>query len=275
MLDCTSGMTGSQNVESQLVDIVVESMDGTTVVELENVRTVKDIPISKDCMPRKQDLRKWPHLQNIDLSEAQCDKVMLIIGLKEIQQLFLQLEYKAGETSEPIAVRYSLGWTIMGSVGSEKASSEYSVNLLQTSTSNETSFFNQIREFENDELKTAYPVNEERLDNAKCLSSSQQSDIDNPQLVVNTSVRDGVEEGEFQENTLRQQIEGLWKTDFGDTIVDTRPGPSVEDKRALEMMEDSIPSRKLMVIIKFHYRGNHIHLIYQIIEPSPFEGANC
>jgi hypothetical protein len=38
-----TGMTGSQNVESQLVDIVVESMDGTTVVELENVRTVKDI----------------------------------------------------------------------------------------------------------------------------------------------------------------------------------------------------------------------------------------
>jgi hypothetical protein len=83
-------------------------------------------------------------------------------------------------------------------------------------------------------------VNEERLDDAKCLSSSQQSDIDNSQLVVNTPVRDGVEEGEFEENTLRQQIEGLWKTDFGDTIVDTRPGPSVEDKRALEMMEDSI-----------------------------------
>jgi hypothetical protein len=38
-----TGMTGSQNVESQLVDIVVEYMDGTTVVELENVRTVKDI----------------------------------------------------------------------------------------------------------------------------------------------------------------------------------------------------------------------------------------
>ncbi|CAB4033480.1 Hypothetical predicted protein, partial [Paramuricea clavata] len=110
-----SGMTGSQKVESQLVDIAVESMDGTTVVELENVRTVKDIPISKDCIPRKQDLRKWPHLQNIDLSEAQRDKVILIIGLKEIPQLFLPLEYKVGETSEPIAVRYSLGWTIMGS----------------------------------------------------------------------------------------------------------------------------------------------------------------
>jgi hypothetical protein len=32
-----TGMTGSQQVESQLVDIVVESMDGTTAVELENV----------------------------------------------------------------------------------------------------------------------------------------------------------------------------------------------------------------------------------------------
>jgi hypothetical protein len=84
-----TGMTGSQNVESQLVDIVVESMDGTTVVELENVRTVKDIPISKDCISRKQDLKNWPHLQNIDLSEAQCNKVMLIIGLKAIPQLFL------------------------------------------------------------------------------------------------------------------------------------------------------------------------------------------
>ena len=57
---------------------------------------------------------------------------------------------------------------------------------------------------------------------------------------MNTPVQDGVEESEFEENTFRQQTEGLWKTDVGDTIVNTRPGPSVEDKRTLEMMEDPI-----------------------------------
>ena len=44
---------------------------------------------------------------------------------------------------------------------------------------------------------------------------------------------------DFEDHALKQKIEGLWKTDFGDTLVNTRPSHSVEDKRALQMMENS------------------------------------
>ena len=84
-----TGITGSQNIDSQLIDIVVESMGGTTIVELDRVRTVKDIPISSQCIPKRRDVEKWPHLQNVDLHEVDEDEVLLIIGFKGTPSVIL------------------------------------------------------------------------------------------------------------------------------------------------------------------------------------------
>ena len=51
-----SGMTGSSRVESQLINLVVMSMDESVSVELSNVRTVKYMPISESCIGKKEDL---------------------------------------------------------------------------------------------------------------------------------------------------------------------------------------------------------------------------
>ena len=83
-----SGMTGSTRVESQLLDIVVTSMGENVSVELSNVRTVKQMPISSDCIAKKRDLTRWPHLCNIELQELEVGEVMLVIGLKERPNLF-------------------------------------------------------------------------------------------------------------------------------------------------------------------------------------------
>ena len=74
-----TGMTGSQNVESRVVNIVVESMDGSTSVQLANVRTVNYIPIPENCIPTKEDIKNWHHMENIDLQEAE-DRNMLIMA---------------------------------------------------------------------------------------------------------------------------------------------------------------------------------------------------
>ena len=87
-----SGMTGSTRVESQLLDIVVTSMDETVSVEFLNVRTVKQMPISSDCIAKKGDLNRWPHVCDIELQELAVGEVMLVIGLKEKPGLFLPLE---------------------------------------------------------------------------------------------------------------------------------------------------------------------------------------
>ena len=57
-----SGMTGSTRVDSQLLNIVVTSMDETVSVELSNVRTVKQMPISSDCISKKGDLKQMASL---------------------------------------------------------------------------------------------------------------------------------------------------------------------------------------------------------------------
>ena len=47
-------------------------------------------------------------------------------------------------------------------------------------------------------------------------------------------------ECEIRDEELHQLLERLWKTDFEDTEVETKVCASVEDKRALEIMEGSL-----------------------------------
>ena len=109
-----SGMTGSTRVKSQQIHLVVMSMDESVSVKLSNVRTVKHMPISKSSIAEKEDLKNWPRLCGIELQQLDIGGVMLVVGLKEKPCLFLPLEYRAGGEGEPIAVTYSLGWTVIG-----------------------------------------------------------------------------------------------------------------------------------------------------------------
>jgi hypothetical protein len=47
-------------------------------------------------------------------------------------------------------------------------------------------------------------------------------------------------EEKSMEQDLNYQLERLWKTDFEDCVVDTSVWPSIEDKRALTVMEESL-----------------------------------
>ena len=115
-----TGITGSTQMESRVVNLTVMSMDESIVVELPGVRTVAQMPISRSCIPREGDLARWPHLQGVDIPAVRDTEVLLLIGLKEKPGLFLPLEVKAGDVDEPIAIRYSLGWMVMGPKGERK-----------------------------------------------------------------------------------------------------------------------------------------------------------
>ena len=74
------------------------------------------MPISESC---------FSELRQLDTAS-----VMLVVGLKENPNLFLPLEYRAGREGEPVAVRYSLGWTVIGPVGGVSCSTACSANFL-------------------------------------------------------------------------------------------------------------------------------------------------
>ena len=109
-----SGINGSKQVNGELLDIVVTSMDGETSLELSDVRTVEQMPISRSCIARKEDIRSWPHLVDVLITELEVDEITLIIGLQEKPSIFLPLEYRTGGENDPVAIRYSLGWTVVG-----------------------------------------------------------------------------------------------------------------------------------------------------------------
>lgn len=84
-----TGITGSTQMESHVVNLTVMSMDESIVVELPSVKTVAQMPISRSCIPRKGDLARWPHLQGTDIPAVRETEVLLLIGLKEKPSLFL------------------------------------------------------------------------------------------------------------------------------------------------------------------------------------------
>ena len=124
------GVTGSRTVEGHVVDVVVMSVDGIVSEELLNVRTVEQIPVAVSCIPRKEDISNWSHLRDIDLPQLSESDVGLIIGLKEKPTLFVPLECRSGGDGEPVAVRYSLGWTVMGPLSGVRDSGHCSVNFV-------------------------------------------------------------------------------------------------------------------------------------------------
>lgn len=53
---------------------------------------------------------------------------MLVVGLKETPNLLLPLDCRANGEREPVAIRYSLRWRVIGPVGGGSYSTECSIN---------------------------------------------------------------------------------------------------------------------------------------------------
>ena len=88
------------------------------------------MPISTSCIAKREDLVRWPHLHGIDIPSIEDEEVSLLIDLKERPTLFLPLELKNGGDNEPVALWYSLGWTVMGPMGNQKEDHDCSVNFV-------------------------------------------------------------------------------------------------------------------------------------------------
>jgi hypothetical protein len=223
-----TGINGTTEVEGQSINIVVESLDGSTAVELSKVKTVKQMPVSKGCRPKKIDLERWPHLKNIEIPELVDGEVLLLIGLKERPRLFLPLEVREGGDEEPIAIRYSLGWTVMGPVGGAKETRDCLVNFARTKNVNSGLGMN------ND-----FGTKENPSGNVTIKDIDKGEDVYNEIGLENCMFVD--QRVTNEDDLLRRQLERLWNTDFNEsTVRSNESNLSVEDKRAVEIMEQTL-----------------------------------
>jgi hypothetical protein len=156
---------------------------------------------------------------------------MLVIGLQENPSIFLPLEYRSGEERDPVAIRCSLGWTVIGPVGGKGdgmcATSYFarmSVNADDLSTEDRTfESLKEAREFltEDRAMEESEHVMKDRTEEVK--------EVERVQV-----------DRENTDEDLKHQLESLWKTDFEVSLVETKLCPSVEDKKALQIMEKTL-----------------------------------
>ena len=235
------GVTGSRKVEGHVVDVVVMSVDGKVSEELLGVRTVEQIPVAVSCIPQREDILNWSHLRDIDLQQLSQSDVGLIIGLKEKPTLFIPLECRSGGNGEPVAVRYSLGWTVMGPLSGVRDSEHCSVNFV--GLGNKEFYIDEpVEEFEVQHLDGGDGVDKQKVMNeARELGASEALDGKLP-------CEDSLTKREIEDEILQEQLEKLWETDFRDSVVSSSTSPSIEDKKALEKMERSLK------IVDGHYQ---------------------
>ena len=65
---------------------------------------------------------------DVPITELVVDEITLIIGLKEKPGILLPLEYRTGSENDPVAIRYGLGWTVVGPVGERKDEACYATD---------------------------------------------------------------------------------------------------------------------------------------------------
>lgn len=88
------------------------SLDGNQFIELSEVYSQKDIPVSKDNIPRQGDVDCWPHLKEVRIPTVQAE-VGLLIGAN-VPKAMEPLQVVNSVDNGPYAVRTILGWTVNG-----------------------------------------------------------------------------------------------------------------------------------------------------------------
>ena len=77
--------------ESIIASLEVADVDENVLVGLPMVFSTNQLPVSEECIPKQEDVARWPYLNDVRLpKEADDQKVNLIIGLDVPEALQLR-----------------------------------------------------------------------------------------------------------------------------------------------------------------------------------------
>jgi hypothetical protein len=194
-------------------DLVVESVDGNKSHQLSNVIECNAIPDSKQEIPSPEVARAHPHLHEIvdKIPEIRGDvDILLLIG-RNAPPLQKVHESRNGPRNAPWAQRLDLGWVIIGNACLDGAHTPkpscYKTNVLE---SGRPSIFSPC-------------PNRFHIKEYTSTVSAVPCDGNNDQR------KETFENGNFDD--------GLAAKVFASSKDDNKPGPSVEDRRFVNIME--------------------------------------
>ena len=101
-------------VDSGLVQIVIESLDGATRQKL-GARTLNRLCEGLRSPDWTKLKAKWPHLREIEFPALEGYRSVDILIGSDHPELTLSLEERVGKPGEPVARKTPLGWTCVGS----------------------------------------------------------------------------------------------------------------------------------------------------------------
>ena len=103
----------SKNVSGLLVSRMIQSLDRSTEVKLQNIFTVSNIPVKPLLSLVSQHRKKINHLKGVELMNLGHKS----IGL-DASELFRPLEYRYRDEGEPDTIKTLMGWAMFGVVDS-------------------------------------------------------------------------------------------------------------------------------------------------------------
>lgn len=96
----------------------ISDLHSQNKIELPGVFTVDKIPVTRNNIPRKQDISRWSYLSNVDLPEIDAE-IGLLIG-NNVADAYAPCEIKTGARGSPHATKTLLGWIVWNVVRDEK-----------------------------------------------------------------------------------------------------------------------------------------------------------
>lgn len=95
---------------SSIRGLEIGNLDGKHFIELSEVFSQKTIPVSKDSIPRQDDVEGWTHLKEVKLPSIKA-QIGLLIGANVPKALEPRQVINSVDGG-PYAVRTNLGWTV-------------------------------------------------------------------------------------------------------------------------------------------------------------------
>ena len=128
LFSLTTISEGTKRNNGEEVSLVVSSLNGSEHVDIPCSWTVKNLPVSRKCIPTARDVSQWSHLEGIEFPELSNKNVAMIIGC-DVPEAHWVLDERRGRRKEPYAVKTLLGWTLMGPV-EHKGREDFHVNFI-------------------------------------------------------------------------------------------------------------------------------------------------
>ena len=118
-LNISNALSVNNEIDATVVNFKLLSTVNDNKFYINEAYVVNKLQIPSQNIDIKHFKNKYQHLRDIDFPILHYSEVTLLIGTN-YPHFFLQHESKAGKWDEPIAVRTSLGWTLLGEDNSYK-----------------------------------------------------------------------------------------------------------------------------------------------------------